>query len=271
MSKKDLPLLPYPPPPDVLDPFGVIRIPRIMHRIWFGPMRAHHLAFGDAVRDMYMPRGWTVHDWRAESLFEDGDAPLREWSGRQLTEHLVSRSDYRAASDLTRYALLARFGGVWIDSDTEPVQPIDDVLRGRDVLLAREGRRSIPIGMLAGVPSHTLFIEAERRAIAAAEKYVGTARSKKLGAAAVEVTGPDFFTALVWDVAPALIPTSVLGKHTVYPYSWGVLVFNKENAAETVQKKIAEERNGCYFIHHWGSVRRRDSVADYSVFDDRLV
>jgi mannosyltransferase OCH1-like enzyme len=94
-------------------------IPRVFHQIWLGdkPMPDRFQRWADGW--LSLNPGWE----------------MRWWTDRHLPE-MVNRGAFDAAekmaakSDILRYEVLARFGGVYVDSDFEPLKPIETILAG---------------------------------------------------------------------------------------------------------------------------------------------
>ncbi len=102
-----------------------LRIPRLFHRVWVGPeeMPALFARFG-ATRLEHHPR-WEMRLWT------DADLPALGLDGfagrtRTLSELL----------NLMRYEILARHGGVYVDTDFECLRSIEPLLRGVDAFAA---------------------------------------------------------------------------------------------------------------------------------------
>ncbi len=60
---------------------------------------------------------------------------------------------------------LHKFGGVYVDLDMESIRPIDDYLKGKQLVLGRMGpsedfSHSIPNAIMASVPGHPFWIMA---------------------------------------------------------------------------------------------------------------
>jgi len=91
------------------------RIPKIIHRIWLGSPQPP--------RESYYETTWIKHhpDWQ-----------YKLWTDKDIQElNLVNKDIYNAAtnwgekSDIARYEILFRFGGLYIDTDFECLQPFD--------------------------------------------------------------------------------------------------------------------------------------------------
>lgn len=67
--------------------------------------------------------------------------------------------------DAVRYMYLHKFGGVYVDLDVESIRPMDDYLKGKQLILGRMGpnqnfSHSIPNAFMASVPGHPLWMTA---------------------------------------------------------------------------------------------------------------
>jgi len=129
-----------------------LRIPRIFHQIWLGdkPLPDHFKRWADGWLEMN-PR------WRME-WWTDGNLP-----------EIVNKKEYEAAekmaakSDILRYEICARLGGVYIDSDFEPLRPIEPILAGVRSFQADElddRPCNALIGCEAGDPFYTAVVHA---------------------------------------------------------------------------------------------------------------
>lgn len=132
-----------------------VRVPRTIHRVWLGdePMPAEHERFGETFAQHHP--GWTMRLWTDDDLAAlDITAAERE-RARTPSE----------LSNLVRYEVLHRFGGVYVDTDFECLRPLTPLLRGIDAFAALElagtrsdwgsrlNRRSS--GIRAGCPADT--------------------------------------------------------------------------------------------------------------------
>lgn len=135
----------------------MLTIPKLVHRIWLDdPMPAAFRRFGDRWRELH-PR-WEVKDWTSRSEIEALDLPAREVRLRAKT---VLPGDWRRfEADVLRLELLHEFGGLYVDTDVEPLLPMDALLDGRSCVVARSpqadsrGYHAITNCVMAAVPGH---------------------------------------------------------------------------------------------------------------------
>jgi len=99
-----------------------VPVPLSIHQFWDGPpLPEAFAAFAE---------GWQrLHpDWRYR-LWGGGDLPpLRNQDLYDRAAEICPGLEGQLRSDIVRYELLHRFGGVWVDLDFECLKPIDDLL-----------------------------------------------------------------------------------------------------------------------------------------------
>ena len=213
-----------PPEPLARDPAparsGLFRrrrqlIPRIVHRTWLGwtgPMPDQLVAYGES---------WSRHhpDWE-----------MRLWTAADLPDlvpdELVQRCRSHAeCSDLMRFELLRRHGGVYLDTDFECLRPLDPLLQGVEAFAAWETDHRVGTAILGCVPGHPAFERAARES----RVTVG------LGDNSAESTGPGFWTTILIDHPEVCI----FPIKTFYPYGW-----------DEPQRRDEAFRES-YAVHHW--------------------
>jgi mannosyltransferase OCH1-like enzyme len=200
-------------------------IPRVIHRIWLGaePMPADHEALG---------RTWAAHhpDWEMR-LWTDGDLaalvpPDARGRARSPSE----------ASDLLRYEVLRRHGGVYVDTDVESLKPLDGLIKGVSAFAAEELPGRIGTAIIGSVPGHPALERAAREAR-------GTAG---LGANSADSTGPRFLTLILADFEDV----EIFPPRLFYPYTWHE------------PERRHEHFPDAYAVHHWaGSWREATGAA----------
>lgn len=92
-------------------------IPKIIHRIWLGPaqMPEEYVRYGEAWQRLHPD--WDVLTWTETDLF-----PL------QNVDVYDAVPSWSSKSDVVRFELMTRVGGVYADCDVEPLKPLDPLL-----------------------------------------------------------------------------------------------------------------------------------------------
>ena len=194
------------------------RIPRLIHRIWLGgaAMPEEHVRYGETFAEHHP-------DWEMR-LWTDADLPSLGIGERELS---LTRW-HSETSDLVRYAVLARHGGVYVDTDVECLRPLDPLLRGVDAFAGLETPGRLGTAILGARPGHRLFT----RAAAEARQTVG------LGLHSVDATGPYFLSLLAEQEPDGL---TLFEPELFYPYLWD----ERERAAGPFP--------GSSVVHHWAT------------------
>jgi mannosyltransferase OCH1-like enzyme len=201
---------------------GGAEIPRTIHRIWLGdaemPEEHRHWGEGWAVHHP----GWEVKTWGNEEYERLVPAAARG-RARQWSE----------ASDLLRYEILAREGGVYVDTDVECRRPLEELLEGITAFAAWEAPQRVGTSVLGAVPRHPAFAEAAREA----RETVG------LGPDSAFSTGPGFLTVVLADYPDVTLFDSSL----FYPYGWDE------------PRPPDDAFDGAYAVHHWAGATTRSA------------
>lgn len=204
-----------PPPP----PRRLLRrrmlIPRVLHRVWVGgaELPAAHVEFGRGFERLNP--GWEMRMWTDADLgaLELGDIEFG---------HVREASEL---SNLMRCEILARFGGVYFDTDVECRRPLEGLLAGVEAFAALELPGRVGTAVLGAVPGHPAF----ERAARLSRQTIG------LGAHSADASGPYFFS-LVLEQEPGV---TIFGADKFYPYHWD----EPERAGDEFPDAVA--------VHHW--------------------
>lgn len=191
---------------------GRRRIPPVLHRVWFGPepMPEEHSAYGETWRHHH-PR-WQHRLWGDDDLHSLGIS--REVSA-------VARNA-SAVSDLARFQIMARHGGVYVDTDTECLRPIDPLLRGVSAFASFSLPGLVATGVLGSVPAHAAFQKAAELALLAVD-------------APPPRTGPTLLTHVLWEFPDV----TIFPRQLFSPYLW-----NEPRRPGTAFPDA-------YAVHHW--------------------
>ena len=202
-------------PPPRLKRLRKVRIPRTIHRVWLGgkPMPEEHEHFG---------RSFAQHhpNWEMR-LWTDADLPAL---GIGAAERKRART-HSELSNLVRYEVLHRHGGVYVDTDVECRRPLTPLLRGIDAFAALEVPGGIGSAILGSVAGHPVFARAARLA----QNTIGT------GANSPDANGPHFLSLIVEQESNV----AIFAARLFYPYLWDELERRHETFPDA------------YAVHHW--------------------
>jgi hypothetical protein len=168
-------------------------IPRVFHQIWLGP---------DPFPSEYVPyqRSWQQHHpgWELR-LWTEGDLP-GDLQRKEIYERLRQPAE---RSDLLRFELLDRHGGIYLDADFECLRSIESLLEGVKFFCAYNDPGRVNNAIIGSVPGHPLVVRA-----------ISELRPRSTyGTVDKEGTGPLFLNRLVAET-PGV---KVFGEDLFYP------------------------------------------------------
>jgi len=162
-----------------------MRIPKIIHRVWIydpspaaDPMPEEFVEYGRAWQRMHP--AWKVVDHTELA----GLSPLRN----QALHDAAKDADYRRyRADIVRLEILCKYGGVYVDTDCEPLKPLDGLLEDVDAFvgespnLGPKGERIITNAVMGSVPGHPFIDAAIRRLPQSARDFAGMQTAVTVG------------------------------------------------------------------------------------------
>lgn len=209
-------------------------IPNLIHQIWFGPRRPQEL-FARVRR--YHPRFRYM-------LWTENKLPFRLYN-----QKLFDRARYPAErSDLLRYELLYRFGGVYLDADSFVLRSFQPLLTEQP-FVSYESEVYQPGLMQNGImgfpPQHPILWEMIQR--------IGDLGALRHDISCWQTTGPGLLTQVIEETANAERPHC-------YPAAVFLPIHHRQlpfcEPRDAVQKANALRS---YTLHLWGSVLGYDS------------
>ncbi|MFB7476898.1 glycosyltransferase [Kitasatospora sp. NPDC056184] len=203
-------------------------IPRIFHQVWLGgPMPERFRAYS---------RGWQERhpDWEYRLWTEEELDPSR--SGF-LThgDAFLELESWSEKSDVARFEILLRCGGIYIDTDFECLRPLDGLLADQEAFAASEDGVHISTGIMGAVPGHPFM--------AACVQELPLRMKEFADANAALKTGPGLATAVFerQSEQAGRPPVTVFSSDLFYPYHF------------TEPHRAGEEFPGAYAVHHWAA------------------
>lgn len=176
-------------------------IPKTIHQIWLGgPMPLQFVRYAEKWRVLHPEweyRLWTEKDltWLAHAQ-EFADVPL-----------------FSTKANIARYEIVCRYGGVYIDSDFEPVKPIDSLLVGASMVVCPERPDLLANGFFGAAPGHPIL----QYLLSQLRECIKTNRN----GSSPEMCGPVFFTRAVRrGMAFTGAPCRHLQRQYFYPYNY---------------------------------------------------
>lgn len=160
-------------------------IPRVFHRIWLDePVPEKFEEFWAKLRELH-PRGWEFRTWADSG--ELGWIKNREMFDAATLE-AEGVSSYATRSDVLRYEILAKYGGVYLDADVEPLRAFDELMADPRPFIAWEDDWELDPAVIASPPGHPAAV-ALVESVASFEGPPGNKGGPP------SLTGPGFVTA----------------------------------------------------------------------------
>lgn len=209
-----------------------LRIPKTIHQVWIGDgLPPYYKRFRNSWReshpewDYILWTGWEGLDLRNERAIESAHLYTQKNSVGQFI------------SDVMRYEILERFGGVYVDCDFECLKPLDELLTDVACFAAWE-QQDVWIGnaILGAVPGAPFL----QRLIEMLPWSIESNRGKRPNIS----TGPQFLTAQYREHQEL----TVFDQSMFYPASWREFQRSTEDFPDAVA------------VHHWSNQRRRAGV-----------
>lgn len=146
-------------------------IPKIFHRIWLGgkPMPAYFTHWGDSWRKKHP--AWKMKLWTEREIYGLTNADL-----------LAKCPNTFMQSDIARYEILYREGGVYLDTDIECRKSIDMLIAGMDFFASWQKKNVVSNAILGCIKGHKLL-----------QKLAWDCR-KEFNADNLDSMGPSYFT-----------------------------------------------------------------------------
>jgi len=212
--------------PSLLAPQSEPTIPKHIHQIWIGgPLPEVFKKYIDTWKQMHPDWGYTL--WTDENVREL--FPLHNQSYYDESEGMGVKSD------LLKWEIIYRFGGVYVDVDYECLQPLDELHYLYDFYTAYQPLDAffVQLGaaLYAAHPKHPIL------------KYcIETIQDDWHHKGAPKKSGPCHFSKSFMAVA---------GENGSRDLAFPSFYFYPLGSKERVLKRSQWVREGAYAIHHW--------------------
>lgn len=206
-------------------------IPKVIHQIWLGSeVPDTFLKFSQSWQKMHPD--WEYIIWSDkdfgwlynQDLFNNG------------VKYVKPDGLYQFQSDLARYEILYNYGGVYIDMDTEPLKPIDELMDVTAFAVWEVKDQWIANGIMGSVKNNN-FIKMMVEGIEENVKYQSEVD-------ATHLAGPRYLSRMYFENNPDM---------TIYPTHYFLPYLHRD-----VRKNLSPESGdfgGSYAVHHWNHAR----------------
>lgn len=174
---------------------------------------------------------WEYRLWRESEILELGLTNQRLWDE---AERISPQAVEQFRSDIARYEILYRFGGVYVDADFECRSSLDHLL-DVEVFAGIVGGRWLNNALLGATPGHVFLEELIRRLPENVRRFAAYEGNSKR-------SGPQFMTPIARKFNVTALP-----EKWFYPYLWNEL------------DREGEEFPDALAVHRWHNRRRRVS------------
>ena len=209
------------------------KIPRIIHHIWLGGnVPEVLLSYIDSVKKLHP-------DWKCK-LWTDKEAANIKLDNQELYD---KATNFGEKSDILRYEILYRYGGVYVDVDMEGLKQLDLLHHCYDFYIGLQplyhgyhGFVQVGTGIIGSIPGHPIL----KKVIQKLPEYFH--RFKKTTAK----TGPILFTRIFFTEAD---------KHETIDIAFPTTYFYPINMYESMKENVNRkkcEQLGAFTIHWWG-------------------
>ncbi len=211
------------------------RIPKIIHHIWLG----------SELPDKYKA-------WQQTWLIHHPEWEYRLWTQKEIDElGLKNRAQFDAAltygekSDIARYEILYKFGGVYSDSDFECIAPMDVFHHCCDFYAGLEGTTAV-IGnsIIGSAPEHPIL----KRCI---DNLRGAQKGKEGWQYVVDRTGPGHLTACV--KAEIMTDAILTSRTVIFPACYFFPWYPVRPEPRPLENVIKSLRPETFALHLWES------------------
>lgn len=216
--------------PSTLQKSKKTQIPLKIHQIWLGPASPPALfaSWKKTINDLHP--GWEYILWT------DKDIESLNLYNQALYHNA---KNYGERSDIARYEILYRFGGVYLDIDFECIKSLKDLHYLYDfytAILPLDCRSSLTNGVIGSIPGHPILREC----------IISLASTKHLKTI-LERTGPQHFEKSFWKIAPTYKNRSI-----AFPASFFFPLNKFQGAAHLTPEQIRSLiKPETFTIHHW--------------------
>jgi hypothetical protein len=142
-------------PSEIIKPDKKNRIPKIIHQIWLGP-KPIPMSYLE-----YQKKWQLFHpEWKYR-LWTDKDIAPFKLRNKKIFDRAPN---YTSKADILRLEILSRYGGVYVDFDTEPCEPLDGLVHTFDFFALLNGPNQgillADVYFIGSIPKHPVIEQA---------------------------------------------------------------------------------------------------------------
>jgi mannosyltransferase OCH1-like enzyme len=129
-----------------------ILIPKIIHQIWLGcPIPINAVILSDKIKELN--KEWDFKLWTDQNI---------DFIDINLRNKILNIKNFGVQSDILRYLILEKYGGIYFDCDFLPIKNLDNLLRGTNFVAGicnpdETDRPLIANGLIAATVNHKIL------------------------------------------------------------------------------------------------------------------
>lgn len=208
-------------------------IPKIIHQIWIGddPIQKEHAAFIQKWKEMYSEY---VH-----ILWDNKWVQATQIIPERKRKYFYEEYPIALKADILRYEILRRFGGIYVDVDTEPLRRMGNIQRFCNFFSGRQPNGQVAIGIIGSEPESRLMVDVcTTVGYNIEDRLIRGCKMEWVD----QLTGPEFFTRICKEHRhdPGC---QIYDSKFFYPYSFDEMHRRNEDFKTTCPE--------AYSVHHW--------------------
>jgi mannosyltransferase OCH1-like enzyme len=210
-------------------------VPRIIHQIWLGSKIP--------IKYKIWSKSWIKHNPNYEYILWDEKKILN--MGLINEKQFVQAKNFGCKSDIARYEILYKFGGIYVDTDFEALKPINSKLMTQSFIAGQVYYYKPQIGnaLIISEPECSLL----KAVIDNLPQYTGAATDLEI----LSYAGPNYLTKIIFKNRFLKNIVILPGQ---YFYPWPNFMLNSSHS------RYSWSTNKTFAIHHWESCWSKKSL-----------
>lgn len=130
-----------------------INKPRVLHLIWVGKSKQPDYLDRHIIKWKELMPEWTIRLWTNEDLTEEEIEP-------NVLSKIKEAEKGTQKADILKYYVVWKYGGIYVDADTEPTRSLEPILYMSDLVICHHNEITWPyiaVGFFAACPNHPVL------------------------------------------------------------------------------------------------------------------
>lgn len=231
------------------------KIPKIIHQIWIGDQSKRPILMMEKVRKFHPD--WEYKVWTEKEIFDENILPYEVFN--DIAKNSTRPDYYAKIADVCRYIILHKYGGFYLDADTELLKPLDPLCEHDFVACFEIDGLMVSNGVIGSVPKHAVLTTCNY----IIRGIYNFNRNMILDQKAWKATGPKLFTMAISFCKDE--PMTILSHKAFLPIHHSA--FDTESEYSDLRSKIGDDS---YCTTKWGHKDMYKVKSDKQRFIDYL-